>query len=355
MAGTEKAKIVQVPEENTLDLDAAMKAGMRRFDGELYDAARDETRESQGHLPEQEEEEAQGEAAGLKAEEEEEAPGSKLKAEEEEEAPGSKLKAEEEEKPKTRFTSHEEAEKGYKSVLGEKTRLEQKNKDLQDKLEKIESEEAARAADEELGKTVKERSKELHKVALDTIDSLDPEDFEDNAAYQDRIAEVWAEKDSEFIRLMIPQIQTPGPEETGGSKPKAEGPEETGDSTPNVNEAWETAKKIAADQGIDSGDNYFLLVSQQAPETDDAGEAMSFEDQVNWAVEETKAYHAKTEDLIRERDKSAAKKKNLEYQQTHEHLGRSTATEAGQSAGRPVKKSVSLNDAVIHARESRRL
>ena len=332
-------------EQTTLDLDQAMVEGMEKFQGELDEAAGDKT------MPETKLEET----GPAKEEDKEKGPKETPQAPEhpKEEEPVKEVPLAKEEKPASetpdaRFKTHEEAEKGYRHIQAEKTRLE----------EDLKQERAARAAEKEAREKAAEKQKafeeaeaglvdyatERHEQALTEIEELDPED----TAYQKKVARYWAEKDRDIRRYerehgLMDVAVAPA------AAAKTETPSGTGEST--VSEQWEYVGTKAKEAGIDfNKDEFFKLVCGTAPTKDGKGTPMTYDEQIDWAITKTKNYHST---LIASKTTEVVDLKAKEHQQRETPMGKSSSDvpSAGKEAGKPV----SLDDAVESAKEERRL
>lgn len=310
----------------------AIEAGMERFgEGHPAEAAIwDEGEEESGEVA------AGEEAAG--------APG----APSGEEAPPAGAAAETKE---TRFESHEAAEEGYRNLQSEKTKSDQELARYRE-AERKQREEAERA---EQGKAwaeqVREFSKEQHSAALRKIDDLDPDDFDNDQAYNDKVADIWADKDSAIAaftqRPPAPAEAPPGAEAGAGEQP-AGGDAAAGGQTTTWDDVVATAQ--AKDPAFDTQDPAFISYCRMAPREGEGGQELPFEDQVAWAVKQTKDYHQR---LVR----GAAADRSEDHQRRNAPMGRGGSPPAapGAPGSRGAPQPVSLDDAVSGALESRRL
>ncbi|MBU2550233.1 MAG: hypothetical protein KKB20_17625 [Proteobacteria bacterium] len=317
----------------TVDLTKIFENGMQRFQGELDEAAL-------GAAPVEDDgpdDEISGPAEAL--------------AEETEEEPGSSETPPEGDEPSTpRFKTHEEAEKGYRNIQAEKTRLELENKAL-----KSAQEAAAKAALEAEAKEKEtadflEFTKGRTKQALEEINALDPEDPD----HEEKVALAWARMyaDTRNFQYQPPAGAAPGtrseePAPAAGPKP-AEG---AGEPDP---QAMALIKGKLAEAGLDPEDEYFwLLADRGVPTRDPQGNALTFEQSLAWAIETTKTHNQKIEQRIQDRIKAAAGKTGRSHQDQGLPLGRSGARRARPSgAAVPVK---SIGDALDLVQGERRL
>lgn len=302
-------------EETTFDLDAAMKDGMEKFEDEL-EAASDETITPPD----------KAEIDPLEtADDSEEVPEPEVEEKPEEDAKTEERKA-------LRFKSHEEAEKGYRNIQSMKTKVEQENRDLQARIAAIEDARQKAIADQEFDTKYLDYSETRHKAALDAIDELDPDD----EAYQKKVARAWAEKDRDIRRF---------------EREAAVVPTQQPEQAPDTSGALEFVKEQAVSSDIDPDDLFFKQTCERTPTVDEAGNQMSFGDQVAWAISQTKEYHAEQHKRFQERQKAEADKKNKAFTKREEPLGRGGTVKPSPA----VANSVSLNDALEAAMDSRRL
>ena len=335
-------------EQTTLDLDQVMAEGMEEFQGELDEAAKDITAPApkpEETSPAKEEKKVKETEKLLPATEhpKEEAPAKETPPAKEGEAAA-----------EARFKTHEEAEKGYRHIQAEKTRLE----------EELKQEREARAADKKAREDAEVKQKafeeaeaglvdfaaDRHEQALTAIEDLDPDDDE----YRKNVARIWAEKDRDIRRYE----RGHGLMEAPGAIPaaaKTETPPGTEEST--VSEQWAyvgtKAKEAGKEAGIDfSKDEFFTMVCQSAPTKDEKGTPMTFDEQIDWAITKTKNYHS-TLIAGKAAEREAADLKAREHQERETPMGRSSSEIplTGKDSGKPV----SLDDAIESAREERRL
>jgi len=331
-------------EENTLDLDQAMAEGMDRFEGELKEAAIGTdtiTPEPAGEESPPEDEQGAESEAHSKEEEEE-----KPKDEDETPPPGEEAAEDPKDKEaideaakKLRFKGHEEAERGYRNLQGEKTRLEQRNKDLEQELLRLQKADEIKAEMEKADQEIFDYSAKRHEEALEAIDALDP----DEEDYQAEVGKVWAAKDRDVRRFerenpILDQTTTNEPNQTPG-----EGAEQ---------EAMGFVSQAAEKAGIDPDDEHFKLVCRTTPLQDHTGKEMSFPEQVDWAINQTRQYKKAQEQNFQETLKERAARKAEEAQDQGLPMGRSAAARTPMEDAPPI---VSLDDALMSAQEERRL
>jgi len=186
-------------------------------------------------------------------------------------------------------------------------------------------------------------SRDRHKQALVEIDALDPDEFDDQESYQDKVAEIWADKDwdvSQYSRENLGAEQTP--EESGPSKhPGSE------DKDPESGDLWSKVETAAKEHDIDPEDEFFLMTCKNAPGELD-GKKLTFDDQLDWAIERTKPYFAGK----RQEERNAASDKATGHQKKKAPMAR-----GGEAPARKPSeaKPVSVDDALEFAAEKRRL
>jgi len=215
---------------------------------------------------------------------------------------------------------------------------------------------AARAAEENRAfeDQVREFSREKNQAALQQIDDLDPDDFDDEAAYNARVAEIWADKDVQvatFMRSGSP-VRREAPAAPPAKKAGEEGPaaKKAGEGD-DPSATWDDVVAMVADKdpAFDSTDPAFLSFCRQAPQADEAGAPLPFAQQVDWALDQTRQYHQK---LVR----GKAAERSTEHQRRNQPMGRGGTPAAGRATGGDAKaQPVTLNEAIQGALESRRL
>ena len=345
--GTEK-------EETTLDLDQAMVDGMDKFQGELVEAAREEGAERIAESAEQKKAtitpksddqdsppKKEKDAAGTQ--DKEETPDGEKK---EEDAAGTqdKEKTPDEGKKPLRFKSQEDAETGYRHIQAKASKVEQEAARLRQELDKARDAEKQRVTQEQDDKNLLDFMTEEHEKALVKIDDLDPED----ETYRNKVSRIWAEKDSAVdIKRRAQGAESMAEGEAGAAKA-----EETpsGESEGTV---WEAVKDQAKTAGIDPDDDYFRMACSFTPTEGPDGQKLSFDEQIDFAVQQTKDYHSKQEQRFQERLKKAAEKKSDEHQEENLPLGTSAADRSEEKPSKP--KAVTLNDALDDVMEERML
>ena len=238
-----------------------------------------------------------------------------------------------------RYKSHADAEKAYKELQAFKTKLERKNLELAAELQKTESDKDFQKKLEESDKGFFEFSKERHSKALAEIDNLDP----DSDEYQAKIGAIWAEKDRD-IRIFERENQPTRQE------PQERVPQSTEEEARSI--AMEHVGDMAKGEGLDPDDAFFVSQCQLAPETDETGESLPFDAQVEWAINRTKAYHTQLSKASKAKEEEAAAKRNKQKQEADLPMGRSPAE---KTAADDKYVPGSLNDSVEMALNERRL
>jgi len=368
-------------EETTLDLDQAMVDGMDKFQGELIEAAREGT-EDGGQKTEDGDQKTEvgdqksevgedpkskesitpkpGDQDSPSKEKEEDAAGTQDKDEtpdakkEEEDAAGTQGKDEgetsDEKKTQFRFKDHEKAEEGYRHQQARTTRIEQEAVRLKKELKTAQDAEKQRETQEKNDKDLLDFMTEEHEKALIKIDELDPED----EGYRNRVSRIWAEKDSS---VDIKRRAQSAESRVQSSESKAQGAGEEdaaeGEETPGGNDVWDAVEGRAREAGIDPEDDYFRMACSFTPTEGSDGQKLSFEEQTDFAIQQTKEYHIKQEQQFQDRQKKAAEKKSEEHQEANLPLGRSAADRVEEKPSEP--KAVTISDALDGAMEERRL
>jgi len=352
--GTEKI------EETTLDLDQVMVEGMDKFQGELIEAAREDSQSAERRAQSAEEkadtsitpkpadaESPPGEAQGAesKAQGAEEAEEAGTQGKDEGETPAE----EKPEKKDFRFKSQDEAESGYRHLQAAKTRVEQEAARLRTELKKAQDAEKERGAQETRDQVLLDFMADEHEKALDQIDELDPEDD----GYRKAVARIWAKKDS---AIEVKRRAQSAESRAQSAESEAQGVKDLADAgtqVPEQSKVWEFVEGRARGAKIDPEDDYFRMVCTYAPTEGPDGQKLSFEDQVDWAVQQTTDYHKKQEQRFQEGLKTDAEKQSEAHQAANLPLGRSPAD---RTVGKPEPpRVVTLDDALEGVLEERRL
>jgi len=341
-------------EQTTLDLDKVMEEGQVKFDGELKEAAATpgETPTPDESIPAKKEKEDKEDKEtehpekrettddrGQRAEKEEKPSEKKEETPEkkEEEIPAKKPEVKKEEEPAQQFEDHEKAEDGYRTLQGEKTRVDEDLKKSREKIKELEDAETLKVEREKADKDFNEFAVDKNEEALKAIEELDPDDDE----YQKDVAKIWAKKDGdirEFVR------EHPGA--SGTEEGAATGTDETTDAQKHV-------KELAKNADVDPEDEYFKLVCQQAPTKDGEGKPMNFDQQIDWAINKTKNYLGLHKQGFQKGLEEAAEAKTKKEQEAALVLGK--GSEEKPTIELEEGKPVSLDDAVESALEERRI
>lgn len=251
-----------------------------------------------------------------------------------------------------RFTSHEEAEKGYKNLQSEFTRVTTELKETKGKL-------TAQELAEKQSKVVEAATLEFEKFAtdrrtklLDEIDALDPDDKD----YRTKVAQAQARTDKDILtagqKIAVAATITEAP--LPPVKPAAATSADDQNRTGSVVEY--TKKIIAAPEiGLDPDDVLFWIFAGQAPDRNAAGKNIPLDEQIKWAVDQTKQYHSKiTPPIDKKKEIADAAVVAANNQQAEMPLSRTTArvpvTDDAEN-----NKPLSLSDAIDSANDLRRL
>lgn len=363
---TTKKNETQTTPDEEFDLDAVMEEGMETFEEDMNRPAEDisgssaadtnqpgpasaEDTENPNKEPEKEEPasdtKSESEAAPPKEPEPDKEPKD-TPASDTDAAPKEESQKKPDEKPDAdkkdfRFTSHDEAEKGYKSLQGEKTRVEQRNKELEKELQSLRDAEQLRKDQAAADEKIMDYAVERHKESLAEIDALDPDDAE----YQDEVAKIWARKDRDIRNYEREHG-------VGGSTP-AQAKDDTKTAPADETSALTYVQEEAKKHDIDPDDPLFLAYCAQAPTTNEDGSHRDLANQVEWAITKTNDYLAAHERRYNEAQKKEAAQHSKEHQEREVPLGRSTSDSL--PSHEEEAKPVSLDDAIEDAANERRL
>jgi hypothetical protein len=251
-----------------------------------------------------------------------------------------------------RFTSHEEAEKGYKNLQREKTLLEQRLQKMEQEQATAQQAEALRAEQAARDQQFIDYAAERNTRAIDEIDQLDP----DAPDYKKQVALCWARANLD-IRNHEKEHGAGAP----AAKPKPTenaGPPSGGADNSRDTEAESVRQAVgdilAKDHGMDRDDPVFWFYAQRTPDKDAAGKALTLAEQIQAAVQQTQAYHDAIIQKRQKADADAASKKGQEAQLRDLPMGRSVSEQKAPDPG-VENRPVSLTDAVESALEQRRL
>lgn len=347
-------------QETTLDLDQVMADGMEVFQGEPDEGAAQEdtpitpkpgagdSPPQTGHPAEDAGREPEKSPPEAKPTDTPTGEGAETQTPDVKEA-GEPGKTPDETDQKFRFKSHEEAEKGYRHLQAEKTRIEQAKKDLEAKLTAQKDAEARKAKEQEAENKIFDYSTARYQEALKAINDLDP----DEEGYQDQVSKIWAAKDRDVWRFERQLLEKP--DANGANQPQAneKADESQGEPANTQDQVLAYVDEQAQEAGIDPEDEHFKLVCQQTPSRDESGRDMTLGEQVKWAIDKTLAYHRTLAGQLQERQRKAAAEKTASAQDRNLPLGRSGAVPKS-TEGRDAKP-VTLDDALSEAMEGRRL
>ena len=306
-------------QQTTQDLDVIIKDGLQQFDIDAAPAAPDDAPSSP-------------------------APAVEKKTEEPEPDPNKK---------KYRFKSQDEAENGYTHVQGEKTRLELKVKELEKELGKKQEVENQQATDKAMQDFEALAAFRRAKLLAD-IKELDP----DNPQYENNVAKLQAKADADILTQSQKVFVQPAPPPPAATKPT---PGSTASPAPSDTETNEskvvkyTESVITKPEiGLAPDDKYFWFCASQAPKEDDKGNPLTLDQQIQWAVDQTKQYHSQINPQIdpqKKIDDAAAAAHEIQNQELP--LGR--AATSAPIPGAAENKQISLSDAIDSANNLRRL
>jgi len=259
-----------------------------------------------------------------------------------------------------RFRSHEEAEDGYRNLQGAKSRTDQENARLKAEIKASKDAEKRQQQLEKADVEFVDFTASRHEEALKAINELDPEE----EGYQKQVARIWAQKDM-AIRLKERELHQKIEEEASagtedGGRTTASGPEgfqaegesQAPDETASDEDIWDYVSKKAGDEKIDPNDRFFRLTCRECPRNDAEGNPMTLDQQITWAIHETRNYHADQERQYQERAKAQATVLSENRQEEGLPMGRSGG-EPPPEQEEPTR--VSLDDAIESAIEERRL
>jgi len=246
-----------------------------------------------------------------------------------------------------RFKSHQEAEKGYRHLQGEMTRAAQRARELEKELQALKQAEAKKAAQGKAEQAFVDFAADRRKQAMEQVEALSDEDPE----YTVKASRIWAEADRDIHRFDWSQFQQA---EDGGQPAAGESQAPQPDPADLQQQAVKTAETMAADAGLthEADLTTFRMVAGRTPEVDEQGQPMSFEDQVQWAITETRQLIEAQQARFLADQKQKAGKKNDARLAAETPMGRTAA------APRPARDDatpVTLDDALKKAFDERRL
>lgn len=329
-------------EQTTPDLDQALMDGLSVFDGAPVNADTDEPA-GQGEA---------GPAAGEHPGGESTPPPDGREATND---PAAMPADQAEAMPKPRFKSHAEAEEGYRHLQREKTIADQRAKVLEAELLQIKNAEKRRQEESQEDEEFEAYATQRHMQALADIDALDPDDPD----YKKKVAAAWARSQRDIRRWQsVGADKNTGagaPGETAIATHPAPGAEGKGvaAAADDVARVRSYANEFIVREGLPADDPLFWTFAASAPATDEKGKELPLDDQIRWAISQTKNYHATILGAERRRQEEAATARGRDAALRAMPLGRSAAERppAGSEPATPI----SLADALDSALEQRRL
>ena len=291
----------------------------------------------------------------------------KEEAESQEGGEAGKLEGKEAEKPKAGEgleagkPGGEEAGKGQEAAETEKRIqvLEEENRALKKKESDAVAAEAEGRAEADFEKSVYDYAKDRNRKALSAIDDLDPDQFSSNEAYQDRVAEIWAEKDRDITRHLRILDKKGRAAAVSGASSGTETPVDAGKTDAGgdkSSDSWDSVRSAATAAGLSSEDPEFLVFCQQAPMVDGQGNPIDFQAQIDWAIKETRE-HKRVRTLVREGKVTTAEDLVRHRQEIEQPMGRAAVIQPGGGPGgrKDVPQPVTLNDALDFSAHQRTL
>jgi len=192
----------------------------------------------------------------------------------------------------------------------------------------------------------------LYDLSRALADALDPDDKD----YRTKVAQAQARTDKDILtagqKIAVAATITEAP--LPPVKPAAATSADDQNRTGSVVEY--TKKIIAAPEiGLDPDDVLFWIFAGQAPDRNAAGKNIPLDEQIKWAVDQTKQYHSKiTPPIDKKKEIADAAVVAANNQQAEMPLSRTTArvpvTDDAEN-----NKPLSLSDAIDSANDLRRL
>jgi len=190
-----------------------------------------------------------------------------------------------------RFASHEEAEKGYKNQQRYVTELEAEKIALEEQLTEkekaVQAKERAKKEGESRKEFIKDRTKEKMK-ALEALDGSEDD-------YLDQVAEIEAQAVEDIRSWEYTPEDPPAPPESEITA----APTRPGSAPPSVSDgdnadkaALDYIKESMSSAGIEHNNETFVHFSKQAPLVSETGRKLSFDEQINWAIDKTREHLA---------------------------------------------------------------
>jgi len=250
-----------------------------------------------------------------------------------------------------RFTDQEEAEKGYRNLFAEFTRVSQKNKELTGILTAQQQTEQQQKVEEKATQDFETFATERRTKLLDEIDALDP----DSADYRKQVASAQARTDRDILQASMKYASIASLPTTPAITPAPAAPAPSGNepSTDQIT-AYVREAITAPEIGLAADDILFWNYAAQAPDKDVNGKSIPLDEQIRWAVEQTQSYHAKINPNDKSKEISDAAKTAAANSRREMPIGRASSGAPPPSAG-DENTPVSLNDAIDSANNLRRL
>jgi hypothetical protein len=250
-----------------------------------------------------------------------------------------------------RFTTHDEAEKGYKESQKVITSLSEKNKALELEAQNLRTAEARKKEEATATANFTEFSTNRNFQALEEIDKLDP----DQPDYKKNVAAAWARAHVDIRNYVpaapAPVIAAPAPVITA----EVAAPVIKQEDMNAIRNYTRTVISKPENGGFQPDDILFWSIASHAPSKDDKGEPIALDDQIKWALDQTNKYlSAKGKGMSEAERVAAANKIATERAKTEMPLGRSGAERAA-AVNNEEDKPLSLSDAVTQSLEMRRL
>jgi hypothetical protein len=252
-----------------------------------------------------------------------------------------------------RFTDQDEAEKGYRNLLAEFTRVSQKNKELTGILTTQQQAEQQQKVEESATQSFEAFAIDRRTKLLDEIDALDP----DAPDYRKQVASAQARTDRDILQASMKYASIAGLPTTPATTPAPAAPT----PAPSGNEpsteqitAYVREAITAPEIGLAADDILFWNYAAQAPDKDVNGKSIPLDEQIRWAVEQTQSYHAKINPNDKTKEISAAASTAAANSRKEMPLGRASSGAPPPSTGDD-NTPVSLNDAIDSANNLRRL
>ncbi len=251
-----------------------------------------------------------------------------------------------------RFKDHTEAEKGYRELQGRTTKAEQRAKAVEEEMYRLQNADRLRAEAAAARATVIDYAATRRAQALEEIDGLDPEDKE----YRKKAATLLSQADIDIYERYQTQgrtapAATPAQETERNAAAAEAPPVDTAKVTKYVQE------KLVA-EGYEANDSLFWSYAGHAPQKDEKGMPTLLDDQIQWAMSQTKQYHESIRAKLKTEEEARVTEGVRKKQAADLPLGRGTSgagTSAGKGATAQDDKPVSLADAVDFAQDRRRL